>query len=189
MINVMIEHYSPLITSIKTMFGYKTSSLLGASVASALSIESMIHLLWNGSYLGVSSALLVIVSFLILVDWGFGSAASRKISLEAKENKDEDTFKKYKFSSIKISHTIFKFLSLFLWLLLASSATSYTAGVTWLAPIVEGLSIVPILLFGFREFISIGEGIEIINGRKPYLFELGEKIFDLLQFKFLNKLK
>jgi hypothetical protein len=35
-------------------------------------------------------------------------------------------------------------------------------------------SVVPIILFGFREFISIGENIKAIYG-KAHLFTLGEK--------------
>ena len=189
MLKVMIEHYAPLLTSIKTMFGFKSSPVIGVAVTSAFSIETVTHLLLNGSFLGVSSVILIIVSFLILVDWAFGSAASRKLALLAKLNKDDATYKKYKFSSVKISHTIFKFISLFLWLILAASATGYTASVLWLAPVIEGIVIVPILLFAFREFISIGEAMGVLNGSKPFLFEMGEKIFDILQFKFLSKLK
>jgi hypothetical protein len=36
-------------------------------------------------------------------------------------------------------------------------------------------SVVPIILFDFIEFISIGENIKAIYGKAPYLFTLGEK--------------
>lgn len=189
MFKAMIEHYSPLITSIKTMFGYKSSSFLGASVFSAISIETISQLFFHGKFLQVPILLLVIVSGFILVDWIFGSAASRKISLDAKAKGDTLTETEYKFKSIKVSHTIFKFLALYLWLVLSLAITNYAISITWLAPIVEGITIVPILLFGFREFISIGEAIEILYGYKPFLFSMGEKIFDALQFKFLKRLK
>lgn len=184
----MIDYYSPLLTSIKTMFGYKTSALFGASVTSAVSIE-IINTLMNGTHLGVSVLLLVSVAFFIILDWLFGSAASRKISLDAKKSGNIKLADKYKFKSSRISATIFKFISLYLWLLLSYTATNYTNGIHFLAPVVETLTIVPILLFGFREYISIGEGIEVLYGSKPFLFEIGEKIFDALQFKFLRKLK
>ena len=61
--------------------------------------------------------------------------------------------------------------------------------IVFLSDIVSILSIIPVCLFGFREFISIGEDIEILYGKRPYLFVLAEKIFDTLQFKFLEKLK
>lgn len=184
----MIEHYAPLFTSIKTMFGYKTSSLWGASVFSAIGLEA-IAFLWQGTHLGVSTALLSITSLLILVDWGFGSAASREIALEAKKADNKEVYDKYKFTSIKISHTIFKFIALYLWLLLSFSATQHTEDIPFFGAFVDVLSIVPILLFAFREYISIGEAMEVLHGQKPYIFELGEKIFDALQFKFLKKLK
>jgi hypothetical protein len=38
------------------------------------------------------------------------------------------------------------------------------------------------------EFISIGENIKAIYGKAPYLFTL-EKIFEILQFNFLTRLK
>ena len=189
MLKAMIEHYGPFLTSIKTMFGYKTKSLIGASVISAISIEAITKYIMHGSFLGVSVLLLVIVCGLTLLDWLFGSAASRKISLKAKESGDKDVENKYKFKSIKISHTIFKFLSLYLWLVLSLAVSNYAIDISWLSPVVEGMTIIPILLFGFREFISIGEGIEVLYGFKPYLFELGEKVFDILQFKFLKRLK
>lgn len=184
----MIEHYAPLVTSIKTLFGYKSSSLLGASFYSALGLEA-IAFFWNGTHLGVSTALLSITALLILVDWGFGSAASKKLAEDAVSEDDKEKYEKHKFTSIKISHTIFKFIALYLWLLLSFSATQHTQDIPFFGAFVDILSIVPILLFGFREYISIGEAMEILHGHKPYIFELGEKIFDALQFKFLKRLK
>jgi len=183
----MIEHYAPLITSIKTMFGYKTSSFLGTSIFSAITLEAIIKLVLHGQFMGVSILLLIIVSGFILTDWWYGSKASKKLAEDAKKEGDKEKEEKYKFRSIKISHTWFKFLSLWLWLLVALTVSQNAASITWLSPIIEGFTIIPILLFGFREFISIGESIEILTKRKPYLFELGEKIFEALQFKFLKR--
>jgi len=70
----MIEHYSPLLTSIKTMFGYKTHSLIGAATVSAGVIETF-NTIINGTYMGVSGLLLIVISGLIIVDWGLGTAA------------------------------------------------------------------------------------------------------------------
>lgn len=184
----MIEHYAPLITSIKTMFGYKTSSLFGASFFSAIGLET-IAFLWNGTHLGVSTALLSITATLILVDWVFGTVASRKLAELAKKAEDKEVYEKHKFTSIKISHTIFKFIALYLWLLLSFTAGQHTQDIPYFNGFVDVLSIVPILLFAFREYISIGEAMEILHGKKPYIFELSEKIFDALQFKFLKKIK
>ena len=50
------------------------------------------------------------------------------------------------------------------------------------------IAVVPVLLLTFREYISIGEDIEILTGRKYYLFTLAERIFEIFEFKFLKKL-
>ena len=184
----MIEHYSPLLTSIKTMFGYKTVSFLGTSITVASTITAIREFL-DGTYLGASNWLLAIVSILVIADWLIGSIASHKKAVEAKLLMNKVDYAKYKYSSIKVSHTLFKFLSLWFWLMLSDSIIAQVENIKILESIMSTIAIVPILLFGFREYISIGEGIETINGEKPYLFELGEKIFEALQFKFLNKLK
>lgn len=186
----MIEHYGPLLTSIKTMFGYKTSSFVGASIFSAISIETIIKTILHGQFMGISILLLFVTNCFFLVDWIIGSAASRKLAKNAQKEGNKEAWEKYKFRSIKISHTIFKFISLALWVILSIVISNFVAPMKWFSPFIEGLTIIPILLFVFREFISIGEGIEILNnGHKPYLFEIGEKIFDIFQFKFLKNLK
>ena len=98
---VMIEHYSPLWAVIKTFFGYKTTSLLGVSILSAITIESIIHYVLNGEFMGVSVLLIIIISAFIFVDWIFGSAASRKIYQDAKKKKDKQSADKYKFKSVR----------------------------------------------------------------------------------------
>ena len=145
----MIEHYSPLLTSIKTMFGYKTSSFIGTSIFSAITLEAIIKLVLHGQFMGVSILLLLIISGFILTDWWYGSKASKKLAKEAKENGDKEAEEKYKFKSVKISHTWFKFLSLWLWLLIAITISQHAANIEWLSPIVEGFTIIPILLFAF----------------------------------------
>ena len=185
----MIQHYAPLLTSIKTMFGYKTTSLFGVSIFSAISLEVIIKTILQGQFMGVSILLLLIVSGFILIDWWYGTRASKKLMEDAIKIGDKEAEEKYKFRSLKISHTWFKFLSVWLWLVIALAISSYSSSITWLSALVEGFTIIPLLLFGFREFVSIGESIEVLNnGNKPYLFELGEKIFDILQFKFLKRL-
>lgn len=210
----MIEYYTPLLTSIKTMLGYKSTSFLGASIFTALSLEAFTAML-SVSFLGVSIGLLLMIGLFILIDWFTGSSASNKKAkefkdkLEKAECKDEDCTKKlkadyelYRIKSSKITFTIFKFISLYLWLLLSNGVTSAAINNGFIegAPMQEVASIglgsvlriftiVPIILFGFREFISIGENINNLYGKTPYLFTLGEKMFDTLQFKFLKKLK
>lgn len=183
----MIEHYTPLITSIKTMFGYKTTSLIGVSLVTSITIEGIVGVL-DSSFLGVPVILTAIVSLFILLDWAFGTAASRKIAEKAKKDGDNKLYEEKKFKSTKIIHTFFKFISLFLWLLLSFAVNKHLLNVKFLASFFDIITVIPVLLFGFREFISIGEDLESLYGTKYYLFELGEKIFDVLQLKFLKKI-
>jgi hypothetical protein len=83
--------------------------------------------------------------------------------------------------------TIFKFISLYLWLVLSHSVyemavengfvtrATGTIEAAGFHTLIRIFSVVPIILFGFREFISIGENIKAIYGKAPYLFTLGEK--------------
>lgn len=184
----MIEYYTPLLTSIRTMLGFKSNSLFGASIASAISIEAIRNFL-HQPFLGVSVGVLSMVALFIIIDWLIGSAASNKLAAIAKKENNKENFEKYRLKSSKITFTIFKFISLYLWLVLAHSVHRVALRADFMPEILNIISIIPILLFGFREYISIGEGIEILFGKKPYLFILGEKIFDIFQFKFLSRLK
>lgn len=188
MLKQMIKHYAPLLTSIKTMLGFsKTSSLIGASTIFSL-LTTIITYILNESFLGVSVLLLVVISCLIIVDQILGTSASSHQAKEALLKGDKDKYENYKFKSSKIMYTIFKFMSIYLWLLLSFSASSHVKDIDLLEPIIHTLALVPIFLFGLREYISIGESLEILFGKKPYLFTLANKIFELLQLKFFKKL-
>jgi len=188
MFKQMIQYYKPLLISIKTMFGYKSSELFGASLLTSITITGIMDILYK-DFLGVPIILTSIVSLFILVDFVLGTAASLKIASEAKYKGNNKLYLEKKFKSSKIGYTIFKFMSLFLWLLLSFSIDTKIRDINILNSFINIITIIPVLLFGFREFISIGEGIESLYGNRPYLFKLGEKIFELLQFKFLEKLK
>ena len=184
----MIDHFSPLLTSIKTMLGFsKTSSLIGASTIFSL-LTTIITYILNESFLGVSVLLLVVISCLILVDQVLGTSASSHQAKEALLKGDKEKYENYKFKSSKIMYTIFKFMSIYLWLLLSFSASSHVKDIDLLEPIINTLALVPIFLFGLREYVSIGESLEVLFGKKPYLFTLANRIFELLQLKFFKKL-
>lgn len=196
----MYAYYSPLLTTFKTMAGYKTSNFLGGSVLSAVSLEA-ISVFLRLDFLGVTVGMIVTVALFILVDWWTGSAASNAKALLALDKGDKEGYQEFRIKSSKVTFTIFKFISLYLWLVLSHSvyelavengfvirATS-TVQAAGFHTVLRIFAIVPIILFGFREFISIGENIHSIYGKKPYLFTLGEKIFEVLQFNFLTRLK
>lgn len=196
----MLTYYAPLLASFKSMAGYKTSNFVGGSVLSAVSLEA-ISVFLKLDFLGVTVGMLITVGFFIVMDWWTGSAASHSIATLAYNRGDEEEYQKHKIKSAKVTFTIFKFISLYLWLVLSHNvyeiavengfvirATS-TVQAAGFHTVLRIFSIVPIILFGIREFISIGENIHVIYGKKPYLFTLGEKIFEILQFNFLTKMK
>jgi len=188
MLKKMIEHYSPLFTSIKIMFGLsKSNTLVGTSTLLSI-ITTLITYVLNESFLGVSVLLLVVISCLILVDQVLGTSASSHQAKEALLKGDKEKYENYKFKSSKIMYTIFKFMSIYLWLLLSFSASTHVKGVEFFEPIINTLALVPIFLFGLREYVSIGESLEVLFGKKPYLFTLANRIFELLQLKFFKKL-
>jgi hypothetical protein len=200
MFNDMIEYYTPLATSLKTMAGYKTSTLLGASVFSAITMETIASIL-KINFLGVSVGVLATISLFIVIDWWTGSAASHKKAKQAKEDGDDKEYDKRKLKSSKVTFTIFKFISLYLWLVLTYTFMNSAINQGFIeshdmdgsffsiAAILRIITIIPLILFGFREFISIGENIEKLSGKKPYLFELGEKIFNIFELGFLKKMQ
>lgn len=184
----MIEHYTPLFTNIKIMFGLsKGSNLIGASTSLSIT-TTLITCILNESFLGVSVLLLIVVAGLIIVDQVIGTAASSHKAKEALLEKNIEKYENHKFKSSKIMYTIFKFMSIYLWLLLSFSASSHAQGLYLIEPTIEAISLVPIFLFGLREYVSIGESLEILFGKKPYLFTLADKIFEALQLKFFKKL-
>ena len=184
----MIEHYTPLFTSIKIMFGLsKSNTLVGTSTLLSI-ITTLITYVLNESFLGVSVLLLVVVAGLIMVDQLLGTAASSFEAKKALLEANIEKYEKYKFKSSKIMYTVFKFMSIYLWLLLSFSASSHAEGLAIIEPTIAAISLVPIFLFGLREYVSIGESLEVLFGKKPYLFTLADKIFDTLQLKFFRKL-
>lgn len=187
-IKKMIEHYTPLFTNIKIMFGLsKGNTLVGASTILSV-ITTLITYILNESFLGVSVLLLVVVAGLIMVDQFLGTAASAHKAKKALLEANIEKYEEYKFKSTKIMYTVFKFMSIYLWLLLSFSASTHAEGLAILEPTIAAISLVPIFLFGLREYVSIGESLQVLFGKKPYLFTLADKIFDTLQLKFFKKL-
>jgi len=188
MLKQMIEHYTPLFTSIKIMFGLsKSNTLVGTSTLLSI-ITTLITYVLNESFLGVSVLLLVVVAGLIMVDQLLGTAASSFKAKSALLEANIEKYEKYKFKSSKIMYTVFKFMSIYLWLLLSFSAQTHAEGLAIIEPTISAISLVPIFLFGLREYVSIGESLEVLFGKKPYLFTLANRIFQILQLKFFKKL-
>ncbi len=126
------------------------------------------------SIMGVSAKFLILIAGLMLIDWIFGVKASMK------EGK--------RFESGRVIYTIIKFLTLFLWLWLSREIGDIYNGNIVTDITINFISIFVLILVALREFVSIGENIETIYGKKPYMFELVDVLFTAIERKFKNKI-
>lgn len=177
----MITYFSPFLKVASNAIMYKH----GALVFTSIGITSLIEIL-NLQFLGKPISLLVLLSILFVVDFWTGVSASRH---EAKISDDLKVKEEKKFKSSKITFTFFKFMMLFIWIWLEESVSDRISQVESISYVYNILRNVPIILIALREYVSIGENIERKYGNKPYMFSLAEKIFEILEFKFLKNLK
>jgi len=145
---------------ITKMVTYKSGSL----VVSSAWIAAFIECLTVGKFLGVSKVFLLLITVLYLVDFLTGVAASRSEGEKVK--------------SKKITYTIVKFMAVAFWIVLAHQIQCMIGDTGWLQWLASAVSTIPLVLITLREFISIGENIERKYGRKPYTFQLVEKLFE-----------
>lgn len=118
--------------------------------------------------------ILTIVAFLsvlfMFADFVTGIIASR--------NKGE------KIESGKWGVTIGKFFGLILYLCLAALLLAVMPS----NYIILSIVFIPLILTILKEFISVGENIEKLYNKKPYLFTVIDRIFDILEMKFFKSL-
>lgn len=129
----------------------------------------------NTQLFGVSVLFVLIVCGFMVVDWFSGVFAS-VIS------------EKNKFQSNKVTYTIIKFVTFFMWLFFVNQAKEEYSD-TMAKDVVLIIQIFVLLLIGLREFVSIGENIERIYGQKPYLFNLIDSVFGTMERIFKKKLE
>lgn len=161
----------------------------GAALISSFFLVSTINLFTYkivipDSFFGISLGLISILSILIILDSFTGIIASRH-----EGNKVE---------SGKLFFTFFKFLTafLFFWLLheiqikiIIKIAINDGYLKTFYLGVKETLEIITysiFLLLSFREWISIGENIESRFKKKFYLFQIVEKLFDIVEKKLIK---
>ncbi len=59
--------------------------------------------------------------------------------------------------------------------------------IEWFKYILSAVTSFPVFLVNLREFVSIGENIETIYGKKPYIFTLIDKLFTSMEKVFIKK--
>lgn len=170
--------------TLKTLF-YKNGSIVVSSTILATTIELLtFKFTIPDTFFGISVGLIVILSILIIIDNFTGILASRH-----EGNKIE---------SSRLFFTFFKFLSafLFFWLLHEMQSKlgfkishhkgfvkSFYIGIS---EVLEVVTYSIFLLLSFREWISIGENIERRFNKKFYLFQIVEKLFDIVEKRFIK---
>lgn len=130
----------------------------------------------NTKLFGVSVLFIGIICSFMVVDWFLGVYSSVAVQ-------------KNKFQSNKITYTIIKFLTFFMWIFLISQIKLELENYIWANEIIGVIHVFVLVLITLREFISIGENIEKIWGTKPYLFSLLDSVFETLEKLFKRKLE
>jgi hypothetical protein len=166
---------------------YKHGSMALFSWFSAMTI-SFFTISIKESYFGISTTFILLLSGLIMLDSFTGIVASRHEGEKVKSGKLMFTFYKFLMSffffwllnemqeklNIKIHHVKSEYIELFY------KGTK---------EIVEIISYSIFILLTLREWISIGENIERRYSKKFYLFEIVEKIFDIVEIKLIKWLE
>lgn len=148
-------------------------SLFMASIGAVTT--SIIQWMLDTSFLGVSVILILLTCSLITIDFWYGNKASSK----------KPDYKGVE--SSKITYTILKFVMFFVWLFLAFSIKHEMKDIEWFKYILSTITAFPVFLINLREFVSIGENIEVIYKKKPYIFVLIDKLFISMEKSFITK--
>lgn len=187
----MIKYFALVFATLSKAITYKQ----GAGTVFSLGIATVVTSIENvyrWEYFGISYSYLLLMVALVMIDFVTGAIASRH---EAKGVKGW-------FISEKITYTVYKFISIFLLLWLANEIymmleSNYNESDSgfWTSIYGGSMSTLGIarttaftLICG-REYISIGENIQRRFGKKYYAFTLFEKIFDVIEMRFIKKLE
>lgn len=149
------------------------SITLGAILTTTVSGYSYLS---NTSLFGVSLKFVAIVCIVMVVDWCLGVYASVMA-----ENK--------KFSEKRLTYTILKFVTFFMFLYFVNQIKSEYESIKWAYDTVLVIQVFVLILIGLREFVSIGDNIERIWGVKPYLFTLIDNLFHIMEKLFKKKIE
>lgn len=162
--------------SILNAWEYKTHSLAFVSGAFAILMDWFL----NGSFLGIGISFLALFFLLVVFDLFTGIQAAK--------------FKGDQIISGKLSYTFHKLFIyiLFFWLIneVYSLINTYNGiGKDQGVILLSLIRYFVFILLSLREFISIGENIEKRFGKKPNIFNIAEKIADLIEMKIMKKIE
>ena len=167
-------HFSMVKDLLSKAFTVKAEAAMIFSFA-ATGLTSFIQWTLDTTFLGVTIFLVLITFFLILVDFVVGVNAAGKVPGDQKVQH-------------KIAYTMLKCVMFFLWLFIAFSVKHEYKSIPWFDYVISAITTFPVFLVNLREFISIGDNIEIIFKKKPYIFTLVDKAFDSLERLFISRI-
>lgn len=130
----------------------------------------------NTSLFGVSIFFVVILCAIMFIDWGLGVYASLRVDGA-------------KFSPDKLTYTIVKFMTFFMFLFFVNQAKHEYRSYSFAYEVVLVIQVFVLLLIGLREFVSVGEKIDKIWENKPYLFCLIDDLFKIIEKGFKRKVQ
>lgn len=173
-------------------FSYKKGSIFLFSILLSGGVTT-IEQITQIQLFGINLTFLILGIILILTDFMFGVVADRYQS-KKKGIKIEDR-KRIKY----IDFTIYKIITLFILLWLTheigrqlftneSNGNNILGGVVNTSMLV--LQFCRTIMFSLicsREYISIGENIERRFEKKLYMFSIFEKLFDIIELKFIRR--
>jgi len=173
---------------LSTLFYKKGSMAFSSIILGTFISASAFNFSIEDYYFGISTSLILLLSVLIMLDSFSGIIASRHEGEKVQSGKLMFTFYKFLMSffffwllnemqeklNIKISHVKSNYLELFY------KGTK---------EIIEIISYSVFILLTLREWLSIGENIERRYNKKFYLFEIVEKIFDIVENKLIKWLE
>lgn len=170
-----MELFNILAWSQQILASKKSHVLLSASFATFTEFFSsrlVAHIAEEDTFLSLCGILVCagVSSLFVIVDMVYGILASRKEGNVIRSDKWGVTISKY------VGITLFAVLSI----ILAVIFNNF---------VVMAFIYTPFFLILLREFISIGENIERLNRRKPYIFNLVDRIFTIIEKKFFNSIE
>ncbi|HUH27680.1 hypothetical protein [Gelidibacter sp.] len=175
-----------------------------SALCMSFSMQCISHFL-DLNIFGVSNLILLLVIITVFTDAGYGVKKSLRIAKEAESKakliKDDTperrallkTVKLKRFSTEKLQFTFFKCLTLIAYLYFAKTILEVDDNQSVLAEVVGFTTAVvikiPLAIFWYRDFKSIGKNFEFLYKKKPPIFEIVESIFELKFKKYFNKEK
>ena len=188
-------YFQPIYIYVKRSYELAIDNNYALTIVSALiaGIAQTIEKALEVDIFGVSNVLLLLVIATVLVDAYFGVRKSVKISKEAfveaqKFEENTPEYKKWmkvyeikKFDAKKLQYTFFKCFTLLCYLFVAKHLLSSESDDT-IGQILGFTSAVvlriPLTIFWYYDFKSIGENSGYVYGKKAPIFTIVEKIFE-----------